>query len=142
MPLAIPRLIRWSPRYLLLAGLVTLSLGAPGDDSCTMSAGGDGLCIGLSLGPRDPMLRVGESLQILVNAGGCTAADECSCATTVAENSRWRSADPKTATVDAAGVVTVIGPGKALVQLVPADGGAPLSMVVTVVQSAVGRSGE
>ncbi len=133
MPLAIPRTIRRSPKYLLLAALMTVSLGAPGDDSCTMSAGGNGLCIGLALGPSDPVLHVGESLQILVNADGCTAAGGCSCAETVAENSRWRSADPKTATVDAAGVVTAIGPGKAVVELVPADGGVPLSVVVTVV---------
>lgn len=133
MPLAIPRLIRWSPKYLLLAGLTTVSLGAPGDDSCTMSAGGNGLCVGLALGPSAPVLQIGESLQILVNAGGCTAADACACAETVAENSRWRSADPKTATVDGTGVVTATGPGKAVVELVPADGGAPLSIVVTVV---------
>ncbi len=133
MPLASPSILRRSPKYLLLFGVLSLSLGAPGDDSCTMSAGGDGICIGLALGPSAPVLHVGESLQILVNAGSCTAAGGCACAETVVENSRWRSTDPKTATVDAAGVVTAIGPGKAVVELVPADGGVPLSVVVTVV---------
>ncbi len=133
MPQTLPRVLRLSPKYLLLAGFMMLSLGAPGDDSCTFSAGGSGLCVGLALGPAAPMLHVGESLRIQVNADGCTASGGCPCAEEATAQGQWRSTDPGTATVDAQGQVTAIGPGKAAIELVPAGEGESLAVVVTVV---------
>ena len=126
-----PRPARRYPAQLI--GLCALLLLVVPREGCSFTAGPNGLCAVLRVGPQDTVLSVGETFHVRINAG-CPAGAACPCADSALVDARWRSDAPETATVDSTGLVTARRPGSADIVILP---GAPASWRATRVHVTV-----
>lgn len=108
-------------RLSVLAGLLFLIIAAR-DESCSFSAGPNGLCATLRLGSQDTVIRVGDAFRVRINADGCSGAAGCPCVESAAASATWRSENSQTATVDSTGLVRGRQPGTADIVIAPAPG--------------------
>jgi hypothetical protein len=99
-------------------GLLLLVAGTP-QDSCSFTAGPNGLCASLRIGPQDTVFRAGDTFRVRINASGCAGAAVCPCADTAMVGAQWKSDAPEVASVDQAGLVTGHRQGNANIVLYP-----------------------